>query len=205
MEKSLLGMPGVMYVHIHAHDGETTVDYAALNRALEQRVLNQGSAFVTKELVGHRNYQRIVDEVNAEAVRQYDDKMKYAEENGINFRETERNVLLNQVDKQWMEHIDNLDILRKGIGLRSLGQRDPVIEYRREGSDMFDAMIESIQNNVAIILCKLDVEQVVERKNAFVAQMTQRNNQKAGLFSNSPCPCGSGKKYKDCCKNKEKK
>lgn len=186
-----------------ANGDETTVDYAALNLALEQRVLDQGTGFVDKELVGHRNYQRIVDAVNAEAVRQYEAKMAYAEENGINFRETERNVLLNQVDKQWMEHIDNMDILRKGIGLRGLGQKDPVIEYRREGADMFGAMIDSIQTNVAIILCKLNVDAVVERKNAFVAQQTQRRNQKAGIYSNSPCPCGSGKKYKHCCGKKE--
>lgn len=182
---------------------ETTVNYDALNLALEQRVLKQGSAFVDKELVGHRNYQRIVDAINEEAVRQYKEKMAFAEENGINFRETERNVLLNQVDKQWMEHIDNMDILRKGIGLRGLGQKDPVLEYRREGADMFDAMIDSIQTNVAIILNKLNVEAVVERKNAYVAQATQKRNQKAGIFSNSPCPCGSGKKYKHCCGKKE--
>lgn len=189
----------MQYVDFSSGD-ETTVDYDAFNRALEQRVLKKGSGFVDKQLVGHRNYQRIVDEINVEAVKQYDEKMEYAEKNGINFRETERNVLLNQVDKQWMDHIDNMDILRKGIGLRGLGQKDPVMEYRREGSDMFDAMIDSIQTNVALILCNLDVEEVVERKNAFVAHETQKKNQRAGVFSNSPCPCGSGRKYKDCCK-----
>ncbi|MGN1042379.1 MAG: preprotein translocase subunit SecA [Christensenellales bacterium] len=191
----------LQYVDFSGGD-ETTVDYDALNKALEQRVLHNGSGFVTKELVGHRNYQRIIDAVNDEAVRQYNEKLEYAEKNGIDFRTTERNVLLNTVDKFWMSHIDNMDILRKGIGLRGLGQRDPVIEYRREGADMFNEMIDNIQTNVALVLCNIDIDAVVERRNAFVAQVKQRNEHKAGIFSNDPCPCGSGKKYKDCCKNK---
>ena len=184
---------------------ETTVDYEAFNRALEQRVLEPGTAFVDEKLVGHRSYQRIVEEIYDEAVKQYEEKAAYAEENGINFRETERAVLLNQVDKQWMDHIDNMDVLRKGIGLRGLGQKDPVMEYRREGADMFEAMIESIQTNVALKLCKIDVGKAVEKRNENIANVMQKKNQRMGIFSNSPCPCGSGKKYKDCCGKKENK
>ncbi len=178
---------------------ETTVDYATFNKALEQRVLKSGTNFVTPELVGHRNYEKIVSEITEEAIRQYEEKCKFAEENGIDFKETERSLLLNQVDRNWMEHIDNMDILRKGIGLRSIGHADPVIEYRKEGSDMFENMIETIQSNVAVFLCKIDMEEVVERKNAFEEKRIRQVQQRAGLTSNSPCPCGSGKKYKDCC------
>ncbi|NCA92666.1 preprotein translocase subunit SecA, partial [bacterium] len=103
----------------------------------------------------------------------------------------------------WMEHIDNMDILRKGIGLRGLGQKDPVLEYRREGTDMFDNMIDSIQNSVAINICKLPVDIIVERKNAFEADRALKKNHVAGVYSNSPCPCGSGKKYKHCCGKKD--
>ena len=181
---------------------ETTVDYDAFNRAIEHRLLKKGTNVVTQELVGHRQYQRIVDAITQEAVKQYEEKCKLADENGINFKETERNALLNQVDKHWMEHIDNMDILRKGIGLRGLGQRDPVIEYRREGTDMFDNMIESIQNGVAIILCKADVEAVIERKSAYEERENQISLRRKGVYSNGPCPCGSGKKYKDCCGKK---
>lgn len=181
---------------------ETTVDYDGFNRALEQRVLEQGTAIVNKELVGHRNYAKMVDTINEIALAQYDKKLKFAEENGINFREAERNTLLNQVDKHWMEHIDNMDILRKGIGLRGIGQRDPVLEYRREGTEMFDNMISSIQNSVAINICKLPVDIIVERKNAFEADRALKRNHMAGVYSNSPCPCGSGKKYKHCCGKK---
>ncbi len=178
---------------------ETTVDYVTFNKALEQRVLKPDSNFVTPDLVSHRNYERIVEEIMEEAKKQYEEKCKYAEENGFDFKEIERTVLLNQVDRKWMEHIDNMDILRKGIGLRSIGHADPVIEYRKEGSDMFEDMIESIQNNVAVFLCKINMEETVERKNAFEEKRVRQVQQRAGITSNSPCPCGSGKKYKDCC------
>ncbi|MFA6866810.1 MAG: preprotein translocase subunit SecA [Clostridia bacterium] len=184
---------------------ESTVNYEAFNRALEQRILKPGTNLIEKELVGHLNYQTIVTEIVEEAVAQYEEKIEFAEANNINFKATESNVLLNQVDKHWMEHIDSMDILRKGIGLRGLGQRDPVLEYRREGYAMFEEMISSIQDNVAIMLCKLDVETVVERKNAFQDKVKQVNQQRNGIYRNSPCPCGSGKKYKDCCGKKDNK
>ena len=186
------------FVHYETGD-ETTVDYEAFNKAIEQRLLKKGTNIVTRELVGHRQYQMIVDAITDEAIKQYEEKCKLADENGIDFKETERNALLNQVDKHWMEHIDNMEILRRGIGLRGLGQRDPVIEYRREGTDMFENMIESIQTSVAILLCKADVEAVIERKNAYEEKENKINLRRQGVYSNGPCPCGSGKKFKDCC------
>ena len=185
---------------------ETSIDYEGVNRALEQRLLKPGTNIVTRELCGHLNIGLVAETVEKEVIRQYEEKMAYAEENGIDFRATERNVLLNQVDKHWMDHIDAMDVLRKGIGLRGLGHKDPVLEYRREGFEMFDDMIESIQKSVVIILCKLDVHQVVERRNAYIAQqaainsrVTVRRDKSAEVGRNSPCPCGSGKKYKHCC------
>lgn len=193
------------FVNFSGGNDETTVDYDGFNRALEQRVLNQGTGLITKELCSHLSEARIIEAVEAEVVKQYTEKMKYAEDNGINFRETERNVLLNQVDRHWMDHIDAMDALRKGIGLQGYGQRDPVLEYRRVGFEMFDEMVESIQKNVAIILSKLDVNQAVERKNAYEAMLQARQpkipvkNVVPQIGRNSPCPCGSGKKYKQCC------
>jgi preprotein translocase subunit SecA len=189
------------YVDLSAGD-ENSVDYVAFNKALEQRILKVGTNIADRNLIGKVNYEKICDVICEEAQLQYEEKMQYAEENHINFRETERNVMLNQVDKHWMEHIDSMDILRKGIGLRGLGQRDPVLEYRREGYEMFDGMIDSIQENIAVMLCKLNVEQVVERKNAFEAHIKEVKQKQAGVYSNSPCPCGSGKKYKHCCGKK---
>ena len=95
-----------------------------------------------------------------------------------------------------------METLRRGIGLRGLGQRDPVIEYRREGMDMFDEMVESIQNNVAITLCKAPVESIIERIGILEERENQRTQHRQGVYSNGPCPCGSGKKFKDCCGKK---
>ena len=189
------------YVNFETQD-ETNVDYVAFNKALEQRLLKKDTNIVTPELIGHRSCQRIVDVIHEEAVKQYEEKCAFAKEHNLNFDESERTALLNQVDRHWTEHIDNMETLRRGIGLRGLGQRDPVIEYRREGMDMFDEMIESIQNNVAITLCKAPVESIIERIGILEERENQRTQHRQGVYSNGPCPCGSGKKFKDCCGKK---
>ena len=191
------------YVDYSSGD-ETTVDYDAFNGALERFFLKKGSNFVTKELVGHRQYDRIVEEITAEAQRQYEEKCVYMQEHGFDYKDIERQILLRTVDSNWMNHIDNMETLRRGIGLRGLGQRDPVIEYRREGTDMFDGMIETIQNTVAVSMCKLNIEEVVEKKEAQDEKAEQQTLRRQGVFANSPCPCGSGKRYKDCCGKKNR-
>ncbi len=180
------------------------IDIEGFNSALEQKVLKKGTNIITPELCGKIDFHAIVDAVYSEACKQFDEKLALAESSGIDFRETERTVLLNQVDRHWMDHIDAMDALKQGVGLRGYGQKDPVLEYRREGFEMFDDMIESIQNSAAIILCKVNVEQVIERRNAFMERQRQeaekitvKVNSRPGR--NSPCPCGSGKKYKMCC------
>ena len=180
------------------------MDYEAFNGALERFFLKKGTNFVTKELVGHRQYDRIVEEITAEAQKQYEDKCAYMQEHGFDYKDIERQILLRTVDSNWMNHIDNMETLRRGIGLRGLGQRDPVIEYRREGTDMFDGMIETIQNTVAVTMCKLDIEEVVEEREAKAEKAEQISLRQKGIFSNSPCPCGSGKRYKDCCGKKSR-
>ncbi|MBP3760748.1 MAG: preprotein translocase subunit SecA [Ruminococcus sp.] len=130
-------------------------------------------------------------------------------------RELERVVLLRTVDTKWMNHIDDMEELKKGIGLRSYGQRNPVIEYRYEGFEMFDAMVDSIREDTvrALLTVKLQKNQAPEREQ--VAKPDAPNAGAGdGSFSeeirskkigdNDPCPCGSGKKYKKCCKLKEK-
>ena len=130
-------------------------------------------------------------------------------------RELERVVLLRTVDTKWMNHIDDMEELKKGIGLRSYGQRNPVIEYRYEGFEMFDAMVDSIREDTvrALLTVKLQKNQAPEREQ--VAKPDAPNAGSGdGSFSeeirskkigdNDPCPCGSGKKYKKCCKLKEK-
>lgn len=196
---------GIVYNFVDFSQGdETTIDYDSLNLALEQRVLLPDTNIVTKDLCRHLKIELVLDTVLEEVVRQYEEKVKLAEDNGIDFRATERNVLLNQVDRHWMQHIDQMDALRKGIGLRGYGQRDPVVEYRREGFVLFDEMVEAIQRDATTLLAKIDMDAVIERKNAYDRQREMIRNftpasAKKTVGRNDPCPCGSGKKYKNCC------
>ena len=127
------------------------------------------------------------------------------------FRELERVVLLKVIDRKWMDHIDDMDQLRQGIGLQAYGQRDPLVEYKMAGFDMFDEMIAGIQEDTIRLLYHVQVEQKVEREE--VAKVTGTNKDEsaakapkkrehAKVYPNDPCPCGSGKKYKQCCGRK---
>ena len=185
-------------------ESEEEVDIPSFNSALELKLLEKGTELITPELLSELSEEKVEDLVLETAIRQYEAKIKKAEENRIDFKRTERNVLLNQVDKQWMNHISNMDALRKGIGLRGYGQKDPVMEYRREGFEMFDSMIETIQDNTAMILAKLDIDAVIERINLYTRAQQRRvtvvnTEKKKQPGRNDPCPCGSGKKYKNCC------
>ena len=124
------------------------------------------------------------------------------------FRELERVVLLKVIDRKWMDHIDDMDQLRQGIGLQSYGQRDPLVEYKMAGFDMFAEMTASIQEDTIRLLYHVKIEQKVEREQ--VAKVTGTNKDEsatntpkkraaAKVYPNDPCPCGSGKKYKQCC------
>ncbi len=125
-------------------------------------------------------------------------------------REIERVVLLRNVDMKWMDHIDNMEELKRGIHLRSIGQRDPVVEYRMEGSEMFEQMVESIREDTIKMLLTVQIRQEGQVKREQVAQPTTASTdgseerkpvRTAGpkVGRNDPCPCGSGKKYKKCC------
>ena len=127
------------------------------------------------------------------------------------FRELERVVLLKVIDRKWMDHIDDMDQLRQGIGLQAYGQRDPLVEYKMAGFDMFDEMISAIQEDTIRLLFHVQVEQKVEREQ--VAKVTGTNKDEtvqnapkkrehAKVYPNDPCPCGSGQKYKQCCGRK---
>ena len=124
------------------------------------------------------------------------------------FRELERVVLLKVIDRRWMDHIDDMDQLRQGIGLQAYGQRDPLVEFKMAGFDMFDEMTASIQEDTVRLLYHVQVQQKVEREQ--VAKVTGTNKddtaanapkrrESAKVYPNDPCPCGSGKKYKQCC------
>ena len=126
-------------------------------------------------------------------------------------RELERVVLLKVIDRKWMDHIDDMDQLRQGIGLQAYGQKDPLVEYKMSAYEMFDAMSAAIQEDTLKMMYHVRIEQKVEREE--VAKVTGTNKdeslQKAPkkraeqkVYPNDPCPCGSGKKYKQCCGRK---
>ena len=118
-------------------------------------------------------------------------------------------IFLKNIDTKWIDHIDSMDQLRKGIGLRAFGQVDPVIAYKKEGYDMFDEMIAAIRENTARMMLSVQIKTSEEPKREQVAdpvttsgdgtdkKMPVRAGKKIGR--NDPCPCGSGKKYKKCC------
>ena len=148
--------------------------------------------------------------IKQDAVKLYEAKeAEFA--NPEQIREIERVVLLKIIDKHWMDHIDDMDQLRQGIGLQSLGQRDPVVEYRMAGYDMFDQMTASIQEDTVRLLLHIRQEQKVEREEVAKVTGTNRDDSVAKapkkrdekkVYPNDPCPCGSGKKYKQCCGRK---
>ena len=126
-------------------------------------------------------------------------------------RELERVVLLKTIDRKWMDHIDDMEILREGIGLQAYGQRDPLVEYKMAGFEMFDDMTASIQEETIQMLFHVKVEQKVEREEVDKVTGTNKDDstQRAPktreakkVYPNDPCPCGSGKKYKQCCGRK---
>ncbi|MBQ9370263.1 MAG: preprotein translocase subunit SecA [Clostridia bacterium] len=169
-------------------------DYDRINKALEDRVVPEGSNVVTKELASGLNLAKIVDAVTTVAVNAYDEKEDAYKAQGIDFGDFERATMLRVVDSKWMEHIDAMDALRKGIGLRAVGQRDPVISYANEGFEMFDEMIAAIQRDIVFMVLKMEI-----RKEVRVRIPRPASAQSKTPGRNDPCPCGSGKKYKNCC------
>lgn len=159
-----------------------------------------------------KNYRKgdLKQYLKQEAVKLYEAKeAEFA--NAEQIREIERVVLLKVIDRRWMAHIDDMDQLRQGIGLQAYGQRDPVVEYRMAGFDMFEQMTASIQEDTVRLLLHIRQEQKVEREQ--VAEATSTNRDEAApkgpkrreekkIYPNDPCPCGSGKKYKQCCGRK---
>ncbi|MBR2338896.1 MAG: preprotein translocase subunit SecA [Clostridia bacterium] len=157
--------------------------------------------------------QQLTEELYDRAVEVYDGKE--AEYGHDLMRELERVVLLKTVDRYWMDHIDNMDELRKGIHLRAYGQHDPVVLYRKEGFDMFDGMISAIREDTARLMLTAQLRREEEPKREEVAKpiatsgdgtdapRTVRKTQADKVGRNDPCPCGSGKKYKKCCGRSE--
>ena len=149
----------------------------------------------------------LIQELKEEAVKFYEEKeAQFPEKEHL--REVERVILLRVIDRKWMDHIDDMDQLRQGIGLQAYGHRDPLTEYKFMGFEMFDSMTASIREDTVRALMHVRIEQKVEReqvakvtgtnKDESVAKAPVRRSSKK-IMPNDPCPCGSGKKYKFCC------
>ena len=165
---------------------------------------------ITPERIATPGKNNLKQQLKEEAVKLYEAKeAEFPEPEAI--RELERVILLKVIDRKWMDHIDDMDQLRQGIGLQAYAQKDPLVEYKLSGYEMFDAMTENIKEDTVKLLFHVKVEQKVEREQ--VAQVTGTNKDdslskapvkrmEAKVYPNDPCPCGSGKKYKQCCGRK---
>ena len=161
---------------------------------------------ITRDSIDANKKNMLKQALKEEAVRLYEAKeAEFPDAEAI--REVERVVLLKSIDRKWMDHIDDMDQLRQGVGLQAYGQRDPLVEYKMSGYDMFDEMTQNIKEETVKVLFHIHVEQKVEREQ--VAKVTGTNKDdsvekkptkriEAKVYPNDPCPCGSGKKYKQC-------
>ena len=129
-----------------------------LNAALEAKVLPEGTNYVTRERLTKWDYETAIRKISKKVEKEYENKIAALKEQGVDFSQIERRVLLMTVDRNWIDHIDAMDQLRKGISLRAYGQVDPVISYKKEGFDMFEEMVERIQRSVISVLLKVKVE-----------------------------------------------
>jgi preprotein translocase subunit SecA len=164
---------------------------------------------ITKEDVKEIRKNQLKQNLKEEAIKLYEVKeAEFAEPEQI--RELERVVLLKVIDRKWMDHIDDMEQLRQGIGLQAYGQRDPKVEYKMSAFEMFDEMIAGIQQDTVRLLYHVRIEQKVEREQVAEVTGTNKDEEAKGpvrraqqkVYPNDPCPCGSGKKYKQCCGRK---
>ncbi len=186
------------------------LDLASLAQGLVQVIPYTNVSWKQEDHEGE-NAEQLIKELQNKAIEIYEAKEKeFPEEEHI--RELERVVLLKMIDRRWMDHIDNMEQLRQSIGLQAYGQRDPLVEYRFAGYDMFDEMTDGISEDTVQALMHIRIQQRVEREE--VAKVTGTNKDESAakqpvrrkegkVYPNDPCPCGSGKKYKQCCGRKK--
>ena len=185
-----------------------TWDVDALNSIIELKLLPKGTNFVTKERVQNWDYEYFVDKLVEETINVYNDKIARYKEEGVNFSEVERIVFLKNIDTKWIDHIDSMDQLRKGISLRGYGNVDPVLEYKKEGYEMFADLTEAIQDDTVSLLLKAELKKIPQMRQEEKKDLVTneegsttfiKRKAKQNIGRNDPCPCGSGKKYKNCC------
>lgn len=189
----------------------TKWDLKLFNKNLEDKLLPKGHNFITEKRAEDWDVDFLIEKLSEETLKCYEDKIERYKESNVDYKEVERVILLKNIDSKWTEHIDEMDQLRRGISLRAYANQDPVIAYKKEGYEMFSFMTQRIQEDTALMLLKLEVEKIptLEAKQGVALlpgdgqtgqvkkQPVVRAEKKTG--PNDLCPCGSGKKYKNCC------
>ena len=213
---SMINSTAEEVVHLYLADGEHSN-----KEALVQEVRNIFDVDISDD-INNKNKDVLINKIREETLKTYKNKEKEIGEEQM--RELERVVMLKVVDQKWMDHIDSMDELKNGIGLRAYGQKNPVDQYRIEGFDMFDEMVVNIKLDVVKLMLHIEKRGEVERKQTIeITKAAQENlnsinfesseapaqmqtekpapvvNNGPDVGRNDPCPCGSGKKYKNCC------
>ena len=180
-------------------------DLDALNSALEKRLFPKETNLVDKKFVKGCDGEDLIKKILEKIDERYAEKIRLVKETGGKFSDFERVILLKVVDSLWMDHIDQMSQLRTEIGLQGYGRHDPIVAYKRIGYEMFDEMVNKIREQTATFLLNVNIEtkpvpqQIVKPIQVIEQKATARAEKSTGR--NSPCPCGSGKKYKNCCGN----
>ena len=202
--------------NVNKNQEPTSWDKDKLNRALEAKALPQETQFITDEILEKWDYDYIVEKTIEKVIECYEAKIKALEDDNegrpdnekIDFSDFERFIFLQVVDKKWIDHIDAMDKLKRGISLRGYANEDPVIAYKKEGLDMFEEMTASIQEEVTLLLLKSEIrrKEREEKPQDLVASGGSLGSESRGpivktstVGRNDPCPCGSGRKFKNCC------
>jgi len=201
---------GAVDLYCQSNISEEDYDLEGLEAHLKRFFVPKETILFAQDEKGKLDRDEIKERIEKVAFDSYANREELFTAHGIDMREIERVVLLRIVDRKWVDHIDAMDQLRQGIGIRAYGQRDPVVEYKREGYDMFEEMVNGIQEETIGMLYNLKLEEDKAPKRERVAQPmrashgddqpkqeTAKTDKKVGR--NDPCPCGSGKKYKNCC------
>ena len=177
-------------------------DMERFNKNIDAYLLPPGSNFVTVKRAEAWGIEYLEEKLYEAVCKAYEEKIVRYREGGIDFYEVERVLLLKIVDNKWIDHIDAMDQLRRGISLRAYGNQDPVIAYKKEGFEMFDYMTERIRCEAGRLLLKVELQAIPEKKSKLAEASTGPQGPKKAekkVGPNDPCPCGSGKKYKHCC------
>ena len=181
------------------------VDIEAFNNELENRLLEKGTNFISEEVLNRYSTRELAEEIYSLAAERYEKKKEETEADGIEFGRVERDILLRCMDRKWIDHIDDMDVLRQGVGLRAYGNKNPITVYQQEGYDMFENMIASMRMDTANIMMGIKIingsKPQPAKKNPAQNIRPQGTvvNKTKQIGRNDPCPCGSGKKYKNCC------